>query len=318
MEEAAAAMASPREGVAFRARMAQRLGRHDDMFLAVNHLAENYQDLTTEEIGLFYTAYRKKFHNKFCELKTIKSIQLEDQYGNHNVEINRYWKILSSEMKVQSEEGIKVLEHLLHGCAVEQQCLLLHKMYWSLLLQDGRFILVSVHGASREAIKKSKDLSPAHPQKLALVLNLSAILCDEMKKSDRAMVLAQQTVNDAIPLLRSLDEESFRASTAILDAMKNNISMWIEDKNRDKENYTAEKEKSSKSTADEKESGNSVPYTTPYSTRPPSPVIRRAVPPANDAAFTTLSEWGYQTHQGLSAADIIEEKGCSSQERILG
>ncbi|KAL6619627.1 hypothetical protein ACP70R_034766 [Stipagrostis hirtigluma subsp. patula] len=92
------------------------------------------------------------------------------------------------------------------------------------------------------------------------------------------MVLAQQTVNDAIPLLRSIDEESFRASTAILDAMKNNISMWIEDKNRDKENCTAEKEKSSKSTADEKESGNSVPYTTPYSTRPPSPVIRRAGP----------------------------------------
>ncbi|KAL6619626.1 hypothetical protein ACP70R_034765 [Stipagrostis hirtigluma subsp. patula] len=180
MEEEAAAMASPREGVAFRARMAQRLGRHDDMFLAVNHLAENYQDLTTEEIGLFYTAYKKKFHNKFCELKTIKSIQLEDQYGNQNVEINRYWKILLSEMKVQSEEGIKVLEHLLHGCAVEQQCLLWHKMmgdlYWyqSMVLAEGEkeTALEKAISVYEEAIKKSKDLSPAHPQKLALVICL--------------------------------------------------------------------------------------------------------------------------------------------------
>ena len=91
--------------------------------------------------------------------------------------------------------------------------------------------------AKNEANKAYKDakeaaeacLAPTHPIRLGLALNYSVFLYEVQTKASEACELAKQAFDDAIAELDTLDEESYKDSTLIMQLLRDNLTLWTSD-----------------------------------------------------------------------------------------
>merc|ERR1712054_85390 len=83
--------------------------------------------------------------------------------------------------------------------------------------------------AYKEATDKATELAPTHPIRLGLALNYSVFLYEVQQKSEEACSLAKQAFDDAIAELDTLDEESYKDSTLIMQLLRDNLTLWTSD-----------------------------------------------------------------------------------------
>ena len=83
--------------------------------------------------------------------------------------------------------------------------------------------------AYKEATDKGTELAPTHPIRLGLALNYSVFLYEVQSKSSEACDLAKQAFDDAIAELDTLDEESYKDSTLIMQLLRDNLTLWTSD-----------------------------------------------------------------------------------------
>ena len=72
----------------------------------------------------------------------------------------------------------------------------------------------------------NKELPPTHPIRLGLALNYSVFLYEVQQKQTEACTLAKQAFDDAIAELDTLDEESYKDSTLIMQLLRDNLTLW--------------------------------------------------------------------------------------------
>merc|ERR1712087_147320 len=77
----------------------------------------------------------------------------------------------------------------------------------------------------------NKDLAPTHPIRLGLALNYSVFLYEVQEKMEDACTLAKSAFDDAIAELDTLDEESYKDSTLIMQLLRDNLTLWTSDDN---------------------------------------------------------------------------------------
>merc|ERR1711865_1275302 len=77
-------------------------------------------------------------------------------------------------------------------------------------------------------IAKAK-LPPTHPIRLGLALNFSVFYYEVLNSPDRACHLAKQAFDDAIAELDTLNEESYKDSTLIIQLLRDNLTLWTSD-----------------------------------------------------------------------------------------
>jgi len=61
---------------------------------------------------------------------------------------------------------------------------------------------------------------------VGLALNYSVFLYEVQGKSSEACELAKQAFDDAIAELDTLDEESYKDSTLIMQLLRDNLTLW--------------------------------------------------------------------------------------------
>merc|ERR1711988_1341941 len=83
--------------------------------------------------------------------------------------------------------------------------------------------------AYKAATEKATELAPTHPIRLGLALNYSVFLYEVQQKSEEACNLAKQAFDDAIAELDTLDEESYKDSTLIMQLLRDNLTLWTSD-----------------------------------------------------------------------------------------
>ena len=76
------------------------------------------------------------------------------------------------------------------------------------------------------ATSKASDLAPTHPIRLGLALNFSVFLYEVMNKQGDACKLAKEAFDNAIAELDTLDEESYKDSTLIMQLLRDNLTLW--------------------------------------------------------------------------------------------
>merc|ERR1712084_150427 len=81
----------------------------------------------------------------------------------------------------------------------------------------------------------SSDLPPTHPIRLGLALNFSVFYYEILNSPDRACHIAKQAFDDAIAELDSLNEESYKDSTLIMQLLRDNLTLWTSDHSTDAE-----------------------------------------------------------------------------------
>eukprot|EP01000_Liburna_glaciale_P002676 NODE_1831_length_572_cov_1043.891013_g1374_i0.p1 GENE.NODE_1831_length_572_cov_1043.891013_g1374_i0~~NODE_1831_length_572_cov_1043.891013_g1374_i0.p1 ORF type:complete len:103 (-),score=36.20 NODE_1831_length_572_cov_1043.891013_g1374_i0:263-541(-) len=72
-------------------------------------------------------------------------------------------------------------------------------------------------------------LAPTHPIRLGLALNFSVFNYEILKSPQQGCTLAKQAFDEAVTELDSLDEESYKESTLIMQLLRDNLTLWQED-----------------------------------------------------------------------------------------
>ncbi|XP_049522599.1 14-3-3 protein homolog 2 [Dermacentor silvarum] len=84
--------------------------------------------------------------------------------------------------------------------------------------------------AYQEAFDISKGkMQPTHPIRLGLALNFSVFYYEILTAPDRACHLAKQAFDDAIAELDTLNEDSYKDSTLIMQLLRDNLTLWTSD-----------------------------------------------------------------------------------------
>ena len=86
--------------------------------------------------------------------------------------------------------------------------------------------LIAYKAASDIAIT---ELVPTHPIRLGLALNFSVFYYEILNSPDRACRLAKAAFDDAIAELDTLNEESYKDSTLIMQLLRDNLTLWTSD-----------------------------------------------------------------------------------------
>ncbi|OWF44887.1 14-3-3 protein epsilon [Mizuhopecten yessoensis] len=79
------------------------------------------------------------------------------------------------------------------------------------------------------AAEKADALQSTHPIKLGLALNFSVFYYEILNSADRACSVAKTAFDDAIQELDSLNEESYKDSTLIMQLLRDNLTLWTAD-----------------------------------------------------------------------------------------
>mmetsp|Transcript_15505 Transcript_15505/g.40155 ORF Transcript_15505/g.40155 Transcript_15505/m.40155 type:complete len:127 (+) Transcript_15505:2-382(+) len=88
--------------------------------------------------------------------------------------------------------------------------------------------------AYESAFEISKtEMPPTHPIRLGLALNFSVFHYEIANSPEKACNLARQAFDDAIAELDTLNEESYKDSTLIMQLLRDNLTLWTSDSGED-------------------------------------------------------------------------------------
>jgi 14-3-3 protein epsilon len=230
----------------YMAKLAEQAERYDEMVEYMKSVAESSTaDLTLEERNLLSVAYKNVVGARRASLRIIGSIESKEKEKNSaNAQlVTNYKGKVEEELNKICQDILSLLEDNLIGKATNQgspeAIVFYQKMkadYFRYLAEFARDTTKAEHSGNAEqaykaATDKATELAPTHPIRLGLALNYSVFLYEVQTKSEEACALAKQAFDDAIAELDTLDEESYKDSTLIMQLLRDNLTLWTSDDN---------------------------------------------------------------------------------------
>ena len=198
------------------------------------------EDLSLEERNLLSVAYKNVVGARRASLRIIgsieaKEIQKEGESGEKATLIKGYKAKVEEELNTICADILALLkEKLIKDSLSAEPKVFYQKMkadYFRYLAEFAEGANKAEHansaeGAYSEATKAAGALAPTHPIRLGLALNHSVFLYEVQQKQPDACSLAKQAFDDAIAELDTLDEESYKDSTLIMQLLRDNLTLW--------------------------------------------------------------------------------------------
>jgi 14-3-3 protein epsilon len=224
------------------AKLAEQAERYDEMVEYMKQVSqESSSDLTLEERNLLSVAYKNVVGARRASLRIIGSIETkEKEKGSPNEQlVTEYKAKVEQELNSICNDILMLLDQQLIGKAEgsAEASVFYLKMkadYYRYLAefatgQTKDSNALDAQGSYRTATQKAGELAPTHPIRLGLALNYSVFLYEVQAKSAEACDLAKQAFDDAIAELDTLDEESYKDSTLIMQLLRDNLTLWTSD-----------------------------------------------------------------------------------------
>ncbi|KAF2291560.1 hypothetical protein GH714_025627 [Hevea brasiliensis] len=212
------------------------------MVEAMKKVAKLDVELTIEERNLVSVGYKNVIGARRASWRILSSIeQKEEAKGNEqNVKrIKEYRQRVEDELSKICNDILSVIDqHLLPSSTTGESTVFYYKMkgdYYRYLAEfkadDDRKEAADQSLKAYEAATStaSSDLPPTHPIRLGLALNFSVFYYEILNSSERACHLAKQAFDEAIAELDSLNEESYKDSTLIMQLLRDNLTLWTSD-----------------------------------------------------------------------------------------
>lgn len=234
-------MAEREDGV-YMAKLAEQAERYDEMVDFMKTVAKLNVELTVEERNLLSVAYKNVIGARRASWRIISSIEQKEENKGNSAQVE---KIKEYRGKVEQElanicnDILSVLDQNLipHATSGESKV-----FYYKMKGDYHRYLAEFATGNERKAAADQSlaayksaseiavlELPPTHPIRLGLALNFSVFYYEILAAPDRACALAKTAFDDAIAELDTLNEESYKDSTLIMQLLRDNLTLWTSD-----------------------------------------------------------------------------------------
>jgi 14-3-3 protein beta/theta/zeta len=242
-----------KEELVQRAKLAEQAERYDDMATSMKKVTELNNELTNEERNLLSVAYKNVVGARRSSWRVISSIEQKTEgHERKQAMAKEYREKVEKELKEICNDVLGLLDKFLIPKASNAES----KVFYLKMKGDYYRYLAEVAGASAKAdvvdnsdksYQSAFDLAkeqmqPTHPIRLGLALNFSVFFYEIMNAPDKACTLAKQAFDDAIAELDTLNEDSYKDSTLIMQLLRDNLTLWTSDTQGDEPAPPAEGE----------------------------------------------------------------------------
>lgn len=237
-----------REQLVQKARLAEQAERYDDMAAAMKAVTELNEPLSNEERNLLSVAYKNVVGARRSSWRVISSIEQKTSADGNEKKIEMvraYREKIEKELEAVCQDVLSLLDnYLIKNCSETQYeskvfYLKMKGDYYRYLAEvatgEKRATVVeSSEKAYSEAHEISKEhMQPTHPIRLGLALNYSVFYYEIQNAPEQACHLAKTAFDDAIAELDTLNEDSYKDSTLIMQLLRDNLTLWTSDQQDD-------------------------------------------------------------------------------------
>ncbi|PKU33469.1 14-3-3 protein gamma [Limosa lapponica baueri] len=227
-------------------------GGFDDLVagcLAVGlEVTELNEPLSNEERNLLSVAYKNVVGARRSSWRVISSIEQKTSADGNEKKIEMvraYREKIEKELEAVCQDVLSLLDnYLIKNCSETQYeskvfYLKMKGDYYRYLAEvatgEKRATVVeSSEKAYSEAHEISKEhMQPTHPIRLGLALNYSVFYYEIQNAPEQACHLAKTAFDDAIAELDTLNEDSYKDSTLIMQLLRDNLTLWTSDQQDD-------------------------------------------------------------------------------------
>lgn len=246
-----------REELVQKAKLAEQAERYEDMAAAMKAVTELDQELNNEERNLLSVAYKNVVGARRSSWRVISSIEQKaevekkaeaEKKGEAEKTpesekkaalVKEYREKIEAELKQICQEVRDLLDKYLIPKASGAE----GKVFYLKMKGDYfRYLAEVATGAERNEIVKNsqggyqdaydislKEMEATHPIRLGLALNFSVFYYEIANLPEEACKLAKTAFDDAIAKLDSLNTESYKDSTLIMQLLRDNLTLWMSD-----------------------------------------------------------------------------------------
>jgi len=233
-------MAVDKDELVQRAKLAEQAERYDDMAASMKSVTETSAELTNEERNLLSVAYKNVVGARRSSWRVISSIEQKTEGSERKQQMAKeYREKVETELREICFEVLGLLDKFLIPKASSAESKVFYlKMkgdYYRYLAEvaigDNRNTAVEdSQKAYQEAFEISKTkMAPTHPIRLGLALNFSVFYYEIQNSPEKACQLAKQAFDEAIAELDTLNEDSYKDSTLIMQLLRDNLTLWTSD-----------------------------------------------------------------------------------------
>lgn len=254
------------------AKLAEQAERYEDMASAMKKVTEMGETLQQEERNLLSVAYKNVVGARRSSWRVISSIESKTKESGNERRLTLardYRKKVENELHTVCQEVLDLLsKHLIPKAEEEAKkaendsenltALVESNVFYLKMKGDYYRYLAEVaedeskkdevinqaEQSYKEAFNVCTDsenkigaiLQPTHPIRLGLALNFSVFYYEIRGDHDKACELAKTSFDDAIAELDSLNEDSYKDSTLIMQLLRDNLTLWTSDDRNDETN----------------------------------------------------------------------------------
>ncbi|KAK3013832.1 hypothetical protein RJ639_009478 [Escallonia herrerae] len=212
------------------------------MVESMKEVAKLDVELTVEERNLVSVGYKNVIGARRASWRILSSIEHKEEGKGHEQNAKRikgYRERVEDELTKICNDILSVIDkHLIPSASRGESTVFYYKMKGDYY----RYLAEFKSGTDRkEAADQSlkayeaattaaaSDLPPTHPIRLGLTLNFSVFYYEILNSPERACHLAKQAFDEAIAELDSLNEDSYKDSTLIMQLLRDNLTLWTSD-----------------------------------------------------------------------------------------
>ena len=223
----------------FLARVAEQAERFEDMVDYLEEvLTQKGGEVNADERNLLSVAFKNLISSKRAACRTISAIEQNPKYSKFNGALMEYKGKIEEQLRADCQKIIDMINaRVLNGSCSDEAKAFFVKMvgdYYRYIAENAKdALLEDVKNKAKAAYEQANaiDLPACNPIKLGLALNFSVFLYEVQAKTSEACDLAKQAFDDAIAELDTLDEESYKDSTLIMQLLRDNLTLWTSDDN---------------------------------------------------------------------------------------
>jgi len=246
------------------AKLAEQAERYDDMANAMKKVTEMGGHLEQEERNLLSVAYKNVVGARRSSWRVISSIEAKTKDSNNERRVTiaeQYREKVEGELNEVCDAVLKLLNDFLipqvekdlketdDGSDESIEKLIESQVFYLKMKGDYHRYLAEVaagdkkegiidesEAAYRSAFSTSREgksgvgaMKPTHPIRLGLALNFSVFYYEIRDNQNKACSLAKEAFDEAIAELDTLNEDSYKDSTLIMQLLRDNLTLWTSD-----------------------------------------------------------------------------------------